>query len=54
MTDEIKVQLDRIEAKLDILIDALAEEDQESGVSLIDLDGKMHTIQTGNPDQGLG
>ena len=44
----MKDQLDRIEAKLDALIAALAEDVQTEG-PIEDLDGNPDPINTGNP-----
>lgn len=50
MDKTLKAQLDRIEAKLDALLDALAEEEDEGEPELLSLDGEY---VGGDRDKGL-
>lgn len=47
MTDVSKEQLDRIEAKLDALLEALAEEEEPETVEVVTMDGQRMAVPTG-------
>lgn len=44
MTDVSKEQLDRIEAKLDALLEALAEEEEPETAEVVTMDGERVTL----------
>lgn len=52
MDDELRDRLDRIEAKLDALLQALAEEMPDDLMPALDLDGNLHQVSS-TPRQSL-
>ena len=45
MTDVSKEQLDRIEAKLDALLEALAEEEESETAEIVTMDGERMAVR---------
>ena len=52
MDEDLRDRLDRIEAKLDALLQALAEEMPDDLMPTLDLDGELHS-NSGPPRQSL-